>query len=288
MNLPTLKWHFLKKMQLTITDESFNTVIVAKYECDDDFVLDAKSFDMLKKISGPIKIIDNTISFNKYKCQNQDVKLPNLNFGNIIYSNTYDSSVLKEAIRYVGKRDVFQGVLFNDNGDIFATDSFALYFKRNIGEHTRYWSVPTQFIKLLPDSEVKLNFTDTMVMFECDDYKLYNRLYNSKIPSIERICDTFKSNYEIVFDIKPELTYLPCQFVNIKAKNDLITFLFDDNEKQFEVDYKNDLEVNFSVRITYEHFIQVLAISQDKLKIEFGDKLLRVNDKVIICCVDIK
>ena len=91
-----------------------------------------------------------------------------------------------------------------------------------------------------------------------------------------------------VFDIKPELTYLPCQFVNIKAKNDLITFLFDDNEKQFEVDYKNDLEVNFSVRITYEHFIQVLAISQDKLKIEFGDKLLRVNDKVIICCVDIK
>lgn len=288
MNLPTLKWHFFEKSQLTITDATFNTIIITNYECLDNFVLDEKSFDMLKKLGGPIVVKNNTITFNKYKCQNQKVVKPELNLDNIIYSNIYNASDLKESIRFVGGNTnlSLQGVLFNDNGDIFATDSFKFYFKRNIGKSTRYWSVPTQFIKLLPDGEVKLSFTDTMVMYECDDYKLYSRLYNSKVPAIEKICDVFKTNYEITFEIKPELTYLPCQFVNIKAENDLITFLFDDNEKQFEVDYKNDLKANFDVKIAYDHFTQVLAISQDQLKIEFGNKLLRVNDKVIICCVN--
>ena len=67
-NLPTLTWHFFEKPnKLTITDATFNTIIVAEYECDDDFVLDAKSFDMLKKLGGPVKLEGNTITFNKYE-----------------------------------------------------------------------------------------------------------------------------------------------------------------------------------------------------------------------------
>lgn len=284
--LPTLTYHFFEAPnKLTITNNDFSIMIQTNFDCDSNFVLDAKSFDMLKKLGGPIKVNANKIEFNKYKCSNIDVAKPNLYLDNVIYTHEYDATLLKEATKFVGNNisNALQGVLFNDNGDVFATDSFKFYFMRKIAPYTRFWSVPVNFIRLLPDGVVKLNFTESKIFYEGEEYNLYNSLYTNVVPAIEKICDNFKTQYIATIENKPELTYLPCEIITINANENNITFLFDDNEKQFKVEYENNCDANFNIKIRYEHFMQALQVCNNNIKIEFGTNMLKIDDKIIIC-----
>lgn len=281
--LPTLTYHFFEKPdKLFICDANFNTIIVTNFNCNDNFVLDAKSFDMYKKLGGDIKVNDNSITFNKYKCQNMDVQKPQLLENNVIYSGVYNSEDLKEATKFVGKQNFFQGVLLNDNGDIFATNSIKFYYKRKILPYTRFWNIPVQFINLLPKGQITLNFSDTKVWSEFDNCKIYSSIYNNKVPKIEQICDNFECKYSIKIDNNPELTYLPSNIVKIKIDNG-IHFIFDDNEKSFVVDYDVPTDFVFECKISYENLISFLS---DSMQIDFSDNLLRVNDKIIICYIN--
>lgn len=280
--LPTLTYHFFEAPnKLTITNNDFSIIIETEFDCDSNFVLDAKSFDMLKKLGGPIKVNNNTISFNKYKCQNLDVNKININIDNILYANKYNSDILKEAGKFVNQNNVLKGVLLNDNGDIFATDSFKFYFKREIRPYTHFWSIPLQFISLLPKGEITLNFTANKIIGINNDFRIIGSVYNDRVPSIERICDNFKVLHTVEIVNKPELTYLPCDEVKIKVDNG-VHFIFDDNEKSFVVDYDIPTDFNFECKISYNNLIAML---NDNMQIYFSDNMLCVNKKIIICYI---
>lgn len=284
--LPTLTYHFFEKPnKLTITNEKFTTIIETEFECEDDFVLDAQSFDMLKKLGGPIKINNTTINFNKYKCQKLDIIKPDFTNENILFTQNYEIEKLKNAIKYVNhnfNQPILCGVLLNDNGDIFATDSFKFYFKREKNNYNNMLSIPIDFINLLPNDEkyVNLSFTNNKIIYN-GKFKMYNNIYGNETPKIENLCDNFNTLYTINITNKPELTYLPCEIVKIEINNG-VHFIFDNNEKSFVVDYDLPTNFNFECYITYTNLLSFLS---DNMQIDFSNNMLRVNNEIIICYI---
>lgn len=285
--LPTMDFHFFESPnKIIISDKDYHIIITAEldFEFDFDFILDAQSFNMLKKLGGPITIENNTIQFNKYKCQNIFAEKPSLFTSEIIYKNDYNLTELKEATKFISynySQMSLCGVLLNDCGDIFGTDSFKFYYKRkNLNlMYNKIWSVPKNFIDLLPNEEiVNLQFTYKKIIYN-GLYKMYSNLYNSDVPAIEKVCNEFQPLYYNTITNNEQLTYLPCEKILIKNGS---KFIFNDNEKEFTVDFeKTDFELE--CKISYEHFMQALQICGNQLFIEYGNKSLRINKKIIIC-----
>lgn len=294
--LPTMEFHFFEKPNnITISDASFNLIMTAEldFNFDFDFVLDAKSFDMIKRLSTnrKINLEKNTIIIEsregKYKCQNISKKKPDLKLNDADYTHTYDSTKLKEATNFISDnkaRAVLTGVLLNDVGDIFASDTIKFfYYRPEILSYSRFWSIPVYFIRLLPQGEVTLNFTNTKVWFE-GEYNIYSNVYDTKVPKIEQICDNFKSDEFINIDKREELKFLESESIEINVDYNQTVLIFNDGEKVFKVEYDMMSHFQKTVKIDYERFNQAISILGDKLFIEFNqdNKSLRINKKVIL------
>ena len=257
--LVTMEFHFFEKPnKLTISDASYNLILTAEldFNFDFDFVLDAKSFDMMKKLltDRKINLDKNTIIIEsregKYKCQNISKKKPDLKLNDAIYTHTYDSNKLKEAINFVSDnkaRAVLTGVLLNNVGDIFASDTIKFfYYRPEILSYTKFWSIPVYFIRLLPQDKATLNFTDTKVWCE-GKYNIYSSVYDTKVPAIEQICDNFKSEEFINIDKREELKFLESESIEIDVDFNQTVLTFNDGEKTFKVEY--DIMSHFQKKV---------------------------------------
>lgn len=292
--LPTMDFHFFESPnKIMITEASFNQIITAEldFDFDFDFVLDSKSFDVMKKLSTSrtIRKEQNAVIIEsregKYKCSMMVKEKPELRLTETVYEHSYDVNVLKEATRFVSDnkaRAVLTGVLLNDVGDVFASDTIKFFYSRpEILSYSRFWSVPTYFIGLLPQKEITLKFTNAKVFYE-GDFNIYSSFYDSKVPAVEKVCDDFVSDKYITLDKRDELNLLPSDSVEFEITNDKATLIFDDNEKQFKVEYDIHPNYEFKARIGFDNFNQMLAVVGDKMFIEFGEKSLRINKKIIV------
>jgi len=292
--LPTMDFHFFESPnKLMITEASFNQIITAEldFNFDFDFILDSKSFDILKKLSTDRKITreHNSVVIDskegKYKCSMIDKVKPELKLTEVVYECKYDSSMLKEASKFVSDNKataVLNGVLFNDIGNVFASDTVKFfYFRPEILSYSRFWSVPTYFIGLLPQQEITLKFTNTKVFCE-GKFNMYSSLYDSKVPAVERVCDSFVSEKNITLEKRSELNLLESDSVEFKIERNKTSVIFNDNEKIFKVEYDIDSDYEYTTKIGFANFNQILSVVDDKMFIEFGEKSLRVNNKIIL------
>jgi len=292
--LPTMEFHFFEPPnKILITESSYKQFITAEldFNFDFNFCLDAKSFDILKKLATNRKIrkTDNSIIIEsdegKFKCQIMKKERPELKLSEVVYEHTYKDNLLKEATRFVDSnkaRAVLTGVLLNDVGDVFATDTVKLfYFRPKILPYTRFWAIPVYFIGLLPQGEITLKFTDTRVFYE-GRYNIYSSVYDGKMPLVEKISDCFISDHYIAIDKKDELSWMQADSVEFKITSDKIVLIFDDNEKRFEVEYDEAMGYELNKKIGYDHFSQILSTVGDSMFIEFSDRSLRVNKKIIV------
>lgn len=292
--LPTMDFHFFESPnKIMITEASFNQIITAEldFNFDFDFILDSKSFDILKKLSTDRTIRKELNSIiidskeGRYKCSMMDKVKPELKLTEVLYECKYDSSMLKEASKFVSDNKalaVLNGILFNDIGNVFASDTVKFfYFRPEILSYSRFWSVPTYFIGMLPQQEITLKFTDTKVFCE-GKFNMYSSLYDGRVPAIERVCDEFTSDKNITIEKRNELGLLESESVQFKVERDKTTVIFDDNEKIFKVEYYINSDFEFLAKTGFNNFYQVLSIVDDKMFIEFGEKSLRINNKFIV------
>lgn len=149
--LPTMELHYFEAPNKVTIKGGNNTIIAETKETfDNDFILDAKSFDIFKKLKTDrvVKVGERiTIKSKegKYTCNRIESVLPELYLDGIVYTTQINVNEVKQAAKYVAKNQgVLCGVLFNDAGSVYATDSFRIWFKENGEKYNRWFSVPDE------------------------------------------------------------------------------------------------------------------------------------------------
>ena len=289
-NLPTMVFHFFEAPnKILITDENYFNIITAEIDeqFDNDFILDAKSFDLMKKLNTNRKIeVDKkqiTITSNEgtYKCNHIERQKPNLHLDDIIYEHNFDLEELKFASKFVSNnsaQQILNGVLICDNGDIYATDSFKMYGsnKNTQQQINNSWSIPVKFIELIKNGNLK--FTKNKVIYE-DDYCVYGNVYAGKMPDLKKAFAYSSNGITCELKYNENLNLFSAESIYLKSENGIIKYVLNDIEKEFIIqdEYKgNDIEF----KCNYKSFIQGITFSNT---ITVKESTILFGNNVLLC-----
>lgn len=273
-NIKTMETHFFEAPnKITVSDADALTVITAELNdlnFESDFTLDAKSFNMLKKMKTErtIKIEGTTLIIKskegKYKCNLVDKAKPKIKIEDIVYEGDYKLSVLKNASKFVDTKETrpqLNGVLFDNVGNVYATDTIKVYkYGSNLGTN-RFWSVPLLFINLLDKDALHIKFTDTQVIYD-GEYNINGRLYSGDVPKINTVIDKVIANntIELKFDKMETLNFYESDCVDIDMYFDKIDFTFSDDINEFKVSIAQANKNELKIRVGYTHFMTIINI----------------------------
>lgn len=248
-----------------------HTVIIAELsniQVERDVCIDAKAFEMIKKLTTnrTLSIKDNTLYIKSkegsFKTQLIEKGKPFLNETNFDYQATYDVLSLKNASNFVSSNPAkltLNGVLFNKNGGVCATDGFKVYVDGDI-TNLKY-SVPSKFIKLLDGLQVSLQFNDTRVCFN-GDYKIIASLFNGNIPDMNSLLEPIKKEniHSLILNKSKEIYFYQTETVELNLSNKNTEFIFKDDINEFKVELPYSTTVQVNYLFSYEHIMTVLNL----------------------------
>lgn len=290
--IKTMNLHFFESPnKLLASDETYQNIIIAELEnlsFEENFILDAKSFNMLKKIKTNRKITfsGNNITISsdegKYKCKQIDKTKPDINIENTVYENDYNLEKIRRASRFtvtmsLYSRQQFCGVLFDDAGNVYGTDTFKIYkYSQNNGG-VRFWSVPVAFIDLINKDDCRLKFADNFVIY-AGDYIAYSRLYSGLIPDINRVIkDASNNQNKIVFKKDERINYYQSETIDMIIEDNNMMLVYKDEINEFKVNYpcSIDFPSKIELRFNYNHLNIVFNILGDDIAMNFSNDLYK-------------
>lgn len=269
--------NLFKNNKLYSFDDGMNLIIVNELTTNfenQEFALDSKSLELIKKFENPdIELVDNEVIIKdnnkKYKVKTINASLPDFNSQNLIGIRVKleDLRTARKFTSNSATRPILTSVNVNQNGNIYATNSYIAYIHKgneNSDNVVSSVNIPNTFIDILDiDTEVvdiKFNEFNIYVMTE-------NRLFISRVimgnfPNIEKLTRIITSQQDIIFDyneLKEAITF--ASYVG-KAKeyNSNIICKFNNSKltcnglNDFECDIAcnyNDNDYNFNMSIDY-------------------------------------
>lgn len=289
-NLPTMAFHFFSAPnKVLITDDGYFNIITAEVDeqFDKDFILDAKSFDLMKKLTTNRKIevgkkqIVITSNEGTYKCNHIDRQMPDLRLEDIIYEHNFDLEELKLASKFVSNnpsQQVLNGVFACDNGDIYATDSFKMYGsnKNTTQEINNSWSIPVKFIELIKNGNLK--FTKNKVIYE-GDYCVYGNIYAGDMPNFKRAFAYSIQGDVCVLKYNENLNLFPAENIYFKGENNTIKYVLNDIEKEFVIEDEYD-GASIEFKCDYKSFMQGIAFNNSVI---VKEKTIMFGKNVLVC-----
>ena len=259
-------YYFIQPKKLLAVDDTIIIESVLDFDLTNDFCIDAKSYNMFTRLKTNRRLkIDGNVLYifadeGKYKTALIDKVAPKIEIGAIKNQNVYNNRVLQFACNFVSTsntRPLLTGVLFDDYGGVYATDTFKLYKYGNNFTHKPLWSVPVAFIKELKENDYTLIFTDNYVVYR-GTYNVYSRLYTGEIPDINKVIKT--NNPNIIKFTKPDkLTFMVSEYIDVKIKNDIEFILHDDtSEYRFNVPCTQMGDID--IRFNYDQFLTAIKL----------------------------
>lgn len=250
-------------------------------------VINNGAFSIIQKLSNPtFEIVDNHLvvksSNGTYRANIYDIYAPTdikcgayeeVDEAISFRVNGKDLKTISKCASKTEKRLCFLGVIFYDNGSIVATDTF----KGQVIDFTdqpykNAWSVPTDFIKLLPDNAFKLYFTKNYCYYtsykEKEHLVITTRLYAGEAPNVLSVIKKYLG-LGIKVDNwykRPELEIVTSDYVVLDLNNNKITVDFvNDNDKIFTTTFESEFNGSYTSTISSECLELIEGI------VNFGD-----------------
>jgi len=275
-----MEYYFIQPKKLLAVDDTIIIESVLDFDLTNDFCIDAKSYNMFTRLKTNRRLkIDGNVLYifadeGKYKTALIDKVAPKIEIGAIKNQNVYNNRVLQFACNFVSTsntRPLLTGVLFDDFGGVYATDTFKLYKCGDNFAHKPLWSVPVAFIKELKENDYTLIFTDNYVVYR-GDRNIYSRLYVGDVPDINKVIKT--NNPNIITFTKPDkLAFLPCEYIDVKIKDNNIEFILHDDTSEFRFNTPCTAMGDIDIRFNYEQFNTALKLFDSTVEIRLDDAL---------------
>lgn len=240
---------------------------------ENQFCIDNKSFDLIKKFNNPdLEFKDNILIVKegkkKFTTKTFEYKLPDFNLTNMVKCEI-DLESLKTARKFTSSKDarpILTSVHLKDNGNIYATDSFVLY--RNViadtinDDELHGINISNSFIDLLQknnDEKIEISFNDYCVLVKQENMMYVGRLILGMYPKLSKIFTDFYHE-EIEYNLKELKENI--NFANnvgatkenngniiCRLKNNQMQCFGDcDYECEFDyIKYSNDFDLTFTI-----------------------------------------
>lgn len=314
----TLQYNIFKKDRIYTFDQSAEVVVVTQLSesiGDLSFGIDAKSFDLIKKLNEPtITFKEDTNSLvikdnrGRFTAKTYQKELPIFNLENMT-SVSVKLSTLKKARAFTSKvntRPILTSVKLDENGVVISTDTFSFYRYSNgqeIKPDPRSINIPNTFIDLLSlenkDEEIEINYNEQCLMVKKQNIVYIGRLIVGEFPNLSRVIN-YHGNQKISFDYErlSELTKFSTSNVGVSKENNAkILIKLENNhlvvkgeslfESDIECDYENEYRLVFDSSL-FERLTNVFEQTGNKtISIGIGGEIEPLvleleNEKVII------
>ena len=207
-------------------------VTLEDFEIDKSFRIPSKVLDVARKlVNAEIELTDSLFIVKNEKSRFANKLLNNDTFvepNEIEYdsSQTMNIKNMINACDYVSKLDkkpILKGVYLTDTGNIYATDSYSVYYYDNndLEPAGSGIVIPPDFIRtvsqLIGTEEVTIKFNSQKVIAEKDNIAIESVLYAGEYPNVNRIISNLISNYNLsvnsnTFDEALDyINYIECQ-----------------------------------------------------------------------------
>ena len=268
--------------------EDRNEVIVVELkdcEIEKDFCIDLKSLEMVKVLYPcDITITDKSfiIKSNKGKYTGKLLSegLFNLSTSNYNDVLSIDIDTLVKASGYVSKNDkkpILCGVRIDENGNVYATDSFRAYFYRESESLSQNGiTIPTSFINLVKslsnENNIKINYNNNILVVMFNNIKIFGRLLDGNYPNMSKILER-KNNATLIEIDKDEICERLEIASNIGNDSDKRTIIKFTNGKiealgnnNYEAEIKFECDSEYSTKMQFDFLDQAFKTITNDLK----------------------
>lgn len=283
----------------SLNSDNGELVIICELEnarFDTPFAIDNKAFDLIKKFENPNLELDGTRLVvkegrKKFTIETFNYELPQFDLTNMQKCEV-NLELLKTARKFTSKKDirpVLTSVNLVENGNMYASDSFALYRYEKVDSvddfQLKSINIPNTFIDVLEKnsdetSNIELLFNEKCILVINNNIKYISRLIVGAFPNVNKVINEQKSQHlELDFkELKDNIAFAN----NVGASKDNnanIICRFKNNHLkcygacEFETEFENiNYENNFEFSVVIE-LIQLLISSANQkletIKLEF-------------------
>lgn len=275
--------------------EQRNEVIVVKLpmEIENDFCVDSKAIEMIKRLNPAEISITNKnfiIKSSKGKFTSRLLSESLFDLSQMDYANSIivDFDKLLKASGYVSKNEkkpVLCGVTVCDNGDIYATDSFKAYcYEGSELKAQNGITLPINFINLIKNTfnkleKINIMYNNNIALVEENNIKIYSRLIDGNYPNMEKIFSNIVNARLVNFDID-ELRDRIEIASNIGVGSEMRTIIKLTTNKieamgndNYEASIKFENDCNFETKLQLEIFDQALkTMDKPNIKIAYNNE----------------
>lgn len=314
----TMQINLFKGNRLYSFNKGVDVIIVCQLSdvnFENDFAIDSKSFDLIKKFSNPdLELIGNELIVKegkkKFKTKTFKADLPEFNTSNLTeFSVNYES--LKIARKFTSNKDirpVLTAINLKENGNIYATDSFVLY-RNSITDYSnddniKSINIPNTFVDILEkptDDNINIKFNNSCVMAKFDNLIYIGRLIMGDFPKLSRSLRNSGGN-----SVKYDLTELKSniEFANnvgtSKENNGNIICRLKNNQIRCygASEYENEIDnisydEDFDLSIVIDKIVLLLSVikNTNNIELKFGGSFTPIiceNDNQTIVITPIR